>query len=225
MNYRPRWERILLLAAIFNVIAIFFVTSNWFTPEPKVEEEPELQEISWVDVPAAEAATIPPPPEVQTFPEIKFPPIEIPKIELPKLPEPVAVEPVKEIVPAEVKPDESQVKPAETQPKPPENPENKLKAIVKVYPKDLIDQLIASGAVKERTVITSGKIVLAVTIGVDGKVKNAEIRRGGGNDERGTIINFISEVAASSWIFEPYLDDDGNPKEMKTQIEFKPEDF
>ena len=223
MNYRPRWERILFLAFIFNLFAMVAIASNWFSPPPEVEEETDdLQEISWVDVPAAEASSIPQP-EVQTFPEIKFPPIEIPKIELPKLPDPVAVEkpvePPKEVAPpAEVKPAENPVKPADDSP-------NKLKAIVKVYPKDLIDQLVASGAVTERTTINGGKIVLAVTIGVDGKVKQAEIRRGGGNDERGTMINLVSEIAASSWIFEPYLDDDGKPKEMKTQIEFKPEDF
>ena len=114
--------------------------------------------------------------------------------------------------------------PQETAPPIKDSP-SQLKAVVKVYPKDLIDQLVASGAVTERTTINGGKIVLAVTIGVDGKVKKAEIRRGGGNDERGTMINLVSEIAASSWIFEPYLDDDGKPKEMKTQIEFKPEDF
>ena len=27
------------------------------------------------------------------------------------------------------------------------------------------------------------------------------------------------------WIFAPFIDEDGNPKEIKTQIEFKPEDF
>ena len=222
MNYRPRWERILFLAMIFNAVVMLAISSNWLAP-PKVEEEPDdLQEISWVDVPAAEAATIPQTPEVQTFPEIKFPPIEIPKIEIPKLPEPAPIEkPVeqpKEVAqPSDVKPVEPATPPAEMH--------GVLKVLVKVYPKDLIDQLVAGGAVKERTSINSGKIVLAVTVGVDGKVKNVEIRRGGGNDERGNILNFVSEVAASSWIFEPYIGEDGKPSEMKTQIEFKPEDF
>ena len=221
MNYRPRWERILFLAMVFNVVVMLAISSNWLAPEEKVEEPDDLQEISWVDVPAAEAAVIPEP-AIQTFPEIKLPTIEIPKIEVPALPEPIPIEkPVAQ--PEEIS------QPAETKPVEPATPPPEmhgvLKVLVKVYPKDLIDQLIASGAVNERTSINSGKIVLAVTIGVDGKVKNVEIRRGGGTDERGNIINLVSEVAASSWIFEPYLDEDGNPKEMKTQIEFKPEDF
>lgn len=220
MYYRPRWERILFLALIFNVIVMFVVTANWFEDKPEVEEEPELQEISWVEAPAAEAATTPPP-EIKSFPEIKLPPIEIPKIEVPKLPEPT---PVEKVEPAQVAEQPTETKSAEPEPPPPEM-HGVLKVIVKVYPKDLIDQLVASGAVKERTAITSGKIVLAVTIGVDGKVKKAEIRRGGGTDERGNIINLVSEIAAASWIFEPYLDEDGKPQEMKTQIEFKPEDF
>ena len=129
------------------------------------------------------------------------------------------VEPPKEIPPPEIE------KTAEVQPELPQNPENKLKAIVKVYPKDLIAQLIASGAIKERVTINDTKIILAVTIGTKGKVTNVEIRQGGGDDERGTIINFMSEVAASSWMFEPYLDNNGNPQELKTQLEFKPKDF
>lgn len=223
MKYRPRWERILLLAVIFNFAVISVVLSNW-TPSPVKAESENLQEISWVDLPETETI-VQTQPEVKTFPEINFPPIEIPKTELPALPEPVAVEktvePPKETSPPEVE----KVDEVKTETKPAENPEEKLKAIVKVYPKDLIDQLIASGAIKERVTIKDTKIILAVTIGVDGKVKNVEIRQGGGDDERGTIINFMSEVAASSWIFEPYLDNDGNPQELKTQLEFKPEDF
>lgn len=212
---------------LFNVIAIFFMTSNLFSSAQEVEEEPELQEISWVEVPAAESTAPPQPqPEIQTFPEIKYSPLEIPKLELPKLPDPPTpiaepVEPPEEVAqPAE----KNSVEPAPPEQKPAEM-HGVLKVLVKVYPKDLLEQLIASGTITERTAINSGKIVLAVTVGVDGKVKNAEIRRGGGTDERGNLINMISEFAASSWIFEPYIGEDGKPKEMRTQIEFKPEDF
>ncbi len=232
MEYRPRWERILLLAAIFNAVVMLALAANWRFTEPK--EEVDLQEIAWVDsVPEKVPVTPQPelPPEVQTFPEIKLPTFELPKFEPIPPPEPVKVEkiekpvePPKETAPPAENNSTENEKPAE--PKPAEkNEPNQLKAIVKVYPKDLIDQLVASGAVKERVTLNSDKVVLAVTIGTDGKVKNAEIRRGGGTDERGNIINLLSEVAASSWIFEPYLDEDGNPKELKTQIEFKPEDF
>ncbi|MBQ9487121.1 MAG: hypothetical protein IJU91_04870 [Selenomonadaceae bacterium] len=237
MEYRPRWERIMFLAFIFNVVVMFALAMNWKFTEPKEDVE-DLQEVAWVD--SANVEEVPPPSlplEIQTFPEIKLPPLEIPKFEPLPPPEPVEVEKVEKPVeppketappaesekPAESKPAENE-KPAE--PKPQEkNEPNQLKAIVKVYPKDLIDQLVASGAVKERVTLNSGKVVLAVTIGTDGKVKNVEIRRGGGTDERGNIINLMSEVAASSWIFEPYLDEEGKPKELKTQIEFKPEDF
>ena len=231
MEYRPRWERIMFLAAIFNFVVMLALATNWQFTEPK-EEEDDLQEVAWVDSATVEEIPAPPPPpDIQTFPEIKLPPIEIPKFEPIPPPEPVEVEkvekpvePPKETAPPAENNSAENEKPAE--PKPAEkNEPNQLKAIVKVYPKDLIDQLVASGAVKERVTLNSGKVVLAVTIGKDGKVKNAEIRRGGGNDERGNIINLLSEVAASSWIFEPYLDEEGNPKELKTQIEFKPEDF
>ena len=210
MNYKPRWERIFLLAAVLNFFLLFAIYSKFFTPPPKVESVSEnLIEVAWADLPdekiSASTQEL-----IQTFPEINLPPLEIPKIEIPAPPEPVAVaksvEPPKEILP------------------PAEKSEDKLKVIVKVYPKDLLEQLAASGAIPEKISIDD-KIILAVTVGVDGKVTQAEILQGGGTDERGTIINFVSKTAASSWIFEPYLDEDGKPQEMKTQIEFTSEDF
>ncbi|MBR1857934.1 MAG: hypothetical protein IJ797_00360 [Selenomonadaceae bacterium] len=82
-----------------------------------------------------------------------------------------------------------------------------------------------SGLVSRSEKLQSGTVLVQVTIDVDGRVKKTEIKRGGGYDERGNIINILIEMAASRWVFEPYLDDDNKPKEMPTQIEFKPEDF
>ena len=214
MEYRPRWLRIILIAWLFNFILISALSSSVVIPASKFEDESDLQEISWVEVSTIEPLTMPIE-QAETFPEINFPPIEIQKFEMPVMPEPVAVEkPVEP--PKKLEPPATETKPVDDSPK--------LKAIVKVYPKDLIDQFIASGAVKERIVIDE-KIILSITIGVDGKVKKAELKSGVASDERGNIIKFVSEIAASSWIFEPYLDEDGNPSEMKTQIEFNPENF
>ena len=213
MEYKPHWARIILIAAVFNFILISALSSSVILPAQKFDES-DLQEISWVEVSTVEPATLPTE-QIETFSEIIFSPIEIPKVEVPKLPELVAVE-------KSVEPPKETPPPAET--KPSEKPENKLKAIVKVYPKDLIDQLTASGAVKEKISVDE-KVILSITIGVDGKVKKAELKSNVTDDERGNLIKFVSEIAASSWIFEPYTDDDGNPSEMKTQIEFTPRDF
>jgi len=163
--------------------------------------------------------------------------LEIPKFEPLPPPEPVEVEKVETPVeppkenapPVESKPVENE-KPAEsekpTESKPQEkNSQSKLTAIVKVYPRDLTEQFLASGVVKEKITLNDEKIIVAVTIGVDGKVKSAEIVNGAGDDERGRIINFVSQTAASSWIFEPYLDENGNPVELQTQLEFTAADF
>lgn len=222
MNYKPHWLKIIFLAIIFNFLVILAVLSTFQIPKIN-DENKDLIELSWVDVPAVEVEEVSTAESVQTFPEINLPPLEIPKIELPSPPEPIEIEKSVES-PKEIETSAESSPPAEN--KSADDSSNNLVAIVKVYPKDLIEQLVTSGGVKEKIVLEAEqKIILAITIGVDGKVKNAEIIEGGGNDERGKIINFVSQVAAASWIFEPYLDKDGNPIELKTQIEFKPEDF
>lgn len=235
MDYRPRWERIILIAAVFNFAVMLALASSLSLPKTETSRE-NLQMIEWTDsavdeVPAALQE------EVQTFPEIKLTPLEIPKFEPIPPPEPVEVEKIETPIEtpketassAESKPAESE-KPVEnekpTEPKPQEkNSQSKLIAIVKVYPRDLTEQFLESGVVKEKITLNDEKIIVAVTIGVDGKVKSAEIVSGAGDDERGRIINFVSQTAASSWIFEPYLDEDGNPVELQTQLEFTAADF
>lgn len=234
MEYRPRWARIIFIAAIFNVALIFALVSSLALPKTEKSRE-NLQMIEWTESAVNEVPDVTQE-EMQTFPEITLPPLEIPKFE--PIPPPVPaevekvekpVEPTKETAPpAESKPVES--KPAESEkpaePNPQEkNSQNKLIAIVKVYPRDLTEQFLASGVVKEKITLNDEKIIVAVTIGVDGKVKSAEIVSGVDDDERGRIINFVSQTAASSWIFETYLDEDGNPVELQTQIEFTAADF
>ena len=226
MKYRPYWQRIIILAVIFNVILFFVSASLWSSPEIKKESPPEdLQEIEWIEPETPEITTTETAPEFspkETFAEIVLPPFEIPHTEFEPLPE-LNTEP-----PPPINPPAEEIK--ETEPPPVEekkesNPADKLKVIVKVYPKDLIDQFIKSGIVKEKLTFDGEKIILAVTITTEGKVRNVEIRQGGGNDERGKLINLVVSTAAQSWIFEPYLDEDGNPQELKTQIEFTPENF
>lgn len=227
MKYKPNWLKIIFLAVIFNffvfsALASFFLVQNINQPE-------NLIELSWVDVQNVKISNSPPPELINSFPEINLPPLEIPKIALPALPELKNFENSPEFFnpPTENISDEISQKifdsPAENNSD--ENSQKNLIAIVKIYPKDLIDQLVAGGAVNEKIVPDNKKIILSITVGVDGKVKNAEIIEGGGNDERGKILNFVSQVAASSWIFEPFLDENGHPIEFKTQIEFFPEDF
>lgn len=223
MKYRPYWQRIIILSVIFNVILIFASASLWSPPEIKKESPPEnLQEIEWIEPETPGNSISETAPEIspnETFAEIVLPPFEIPHTEF---------EPLPQIEPPPPKPPVEEIKEIETPPPVEEketNPADKLKVIVKVYPKDLIDQFIKSGVIKKRLTFDGEKIILAVTITTKGKVRNVEILQGGGNDEQGKLINLVVSTAAQSWIFEPYLDEEGNPQELKTQIEFTKEDF
>ena len=228
IKYRPYWQRIIFLAVLLNFVVVFAISLSWTNKadEPQAEE---LQEVEWVeeipdDSTRAESAEIPE--SVETFPEIKFPPIEIPAPPEPTLTEPT---PTPAETPQEKKP-ATENKPVENKTegekeKPADDSVGKLKVLSKVLPRDIVAELMSSGTISERRALKAGKVVLSVTIGTDGTIKNVEIRRGGGSDENGNSINILSETAAMRWIFEPFKDTDGNPKEIKTQIEFKPEDF
>lgn len=239
MRYRPFWRRIIILAAVVNLVLLVAFSSILEVPAPKVAPSENLQEIAWVDLNAESdisTETVTPTPAAEKFQPFEMPPLEIQHTDFPPLPtlevEPPKIPKIEETKP-EVKPEPENKPPenkTETENKPAEvkknsNPADSLVAIVKVYPKDLMEQIIATGAIKEKVTLNVEKVVLAVTITTEGKVRNVEIRQGGGNDERGQLINFVASTAAQSWIFEPYLDADGNPQELKTQIEFKPEDF
>ena len=228
IKYRPYWQRIIFLAALLNFVVVFAISLSWTNKadEPQAEE---LQEVEWVeeipdDSTRAESAEIPE--SVETFPEIKFPPIEIPAPPEPTLTEPTpppAEIPQEKKFATENKPVEN--KTGGEKEKPADDSVGKLKVLSKVLPRDIVAELMSSGTISEGRALKAGKVVLAVTIGTDGKIKNVEIRRGGGSDENGNSINILSETAAMRWIFEPFKDTDGNTKEIKTQIEFKPEDF
>ena len=224
MKYRPYWQRIIFLAVLLNFVVVFAISLSWTNKadEPQAEE---LQEVEWVEEIPNDSAEVETVQEVatpiETFPEIKFPPIEIPAP-----PEPTLTEPTPPLAeaPQEKKP-ATENKTEGKKEKPADDSVGKLKVLSKVLPRDIVAELMSSGTISEGRALKVGKVVLAVTIGTDGTIKNVEIRRGGGSDENGNLINILSEAAAMRWIFEPFKDTDGNPKEIKTQIEFKPEDF
>ena len=230
MKYRPYWQRILFLAIIFNVI-LFLGGSSIFSNAEIKETPPEnLQEIEWIET--EETATVSQNlnvPATETFSVFEIPPLEIQRTEFEPLPElnlnptppplPQPVEKISEPEPENKPEPETKTEPPEE--KSEENSAPKLKVIAKVFPKDLIEQLTASGAIREKIRLNAEKIVLSATITTEGKVRNAEILSGGD----GALVDLVSKTAVQSWIFEPYLDADGNPQELNTQIEFTPEDF
>ena len=82
---------------------------------------------------------------------------------------------------------------------------------------------MALGVSEEKLQRDKQKMILKVTIGIDGKVKPNSVKII--DESTNANINLVAKTAAGSWIFEPYLDKDGNPQELNTQIEFTAEDF
>ena len=220
IKYRPYWQRIIFLAVLLNFVVVFAISSSWTNKADESQVE-ELQEVELVEeIPDDSTKVIQKvPTPTETFPEIKFPPIEIPAPPAPTLTEP---NPPPAETPQEKKP-ATENKTVEN--KTESDSVGKLKVLSKVLPRDIVAELMSAGTILEGRALKAGKVVLSVTIGTDGKIKNVEIRRGGGNDENGNLINILSEAAAMRWIFEPFKDTDGDQKEIKTQIEFNPEDF
>lgn len=202
MQFKPDWRKIILIAVLINCAIIFAVCLAFPTPKKIAEEN--LLEIEWVEQaekvaePQAEVEEV-----AETFQPIILPPIEVPQSAAVEVPQP-------ELPPEKILPE-----------KPSEDTGNKIVVLVKVFPKDVANQLIAAGVLRERPTLHSDKIVIEISVGFDGKMKSVEILSGG----EGGMINVIAEAAASGWVFAPYVDAEGNPQEIKTQIEFKPEDF
>ena len=178
MQYRPFWERIFFLAVILHFIffvGLFACGKFSFLHTEKVDE---VEELEWIEVEVDDGEKIsevePEIPDVaETFPEIEMPPIEIPQT-----PEPAVTEPP----PPETKPAENKNSGEKTDTAPKAKTEDdkrgKLIVLTKVFPKDVVQTLINSGLIKERPILNSGKVVIAITIDTKGKVHNIEIRRG-----------------------------------------------
>lgn len=225
MKYRPHWQRIFFLAVILNCILFFSGYKIFSSPIIKQTPPEDLPEIEWIEVETTSniSPNLEMPPS-EIFPEIVMPELEIPHTEFEPLPQ-INVEPSTK--PVEKSPEtksetKTEVPEKKPQEKKVEDPASKLKVISKIYPKNLIEEFLKLGISEEDIKHNKQKITVSVTIGFDGKVKpeSAKIIVGTANP----TINFLAVTAASSWIFEPYLDPEGNPQELKTQIEFNPED-
>ena len=210
-DYKPNWQRIIFLAVLINFFAVFVISFGWKNLTPEVEVD-NLQKIEWFEETSdnAEIAKEISEPE-ETFPEIKFPPIEIPST-----PENFLPITFSETSP----PPQEKNSSSENEIKTSDNPQEKLKVISKVFPRDVAAELQGVGTFSESLTLKSEKIILEVTVGTNGAVKNVSIVQGESN-----LINILAEAAATRWIFEPFKNDGGEVEEIKTQIEFKPEDF
>ena len=237
MQYLSHWRSTIIAAVLFHVVLLSAVSSLWdFSTDKQDDEILEAEAVEWVEDDTTENTpdTVEQQPEEvsqvsEVVPEFEFPPLIIPQIpEIPTYVRPTPPPPplIVETPPAATTDNTAEKFSGEkTEDKPVVDTVKKVKVISKVYPKDVTEELLATGVISRAEKIRRGTVLVRVIIGTDGRVKKTEIKRGGGYDERGNIINALIETAASRWVFEPYLDDDNKPREMPTQIEFKPTDF
>lgn len=233
LKYRPYWLRIVLISGIFNIIVSVVMASIFFPQILKKTTDEDLLEIAWIESDEIQSVTESTAnANASPFDEINLPPLEIPSTVFEPVP-PLIVPPP----PIITTPENEQSKNSVTPPtdanvqntlsqkstiavEKSASPQDSLKVITKVYPKDIISKLIESHAIPARPTI-SEKIILTVTLTTGGRVRDIKVLQGGDNG----LIDLIAQTAAGSWIFEPFLDESGTPQELKTQITFTPEDF
>lgn len=220
-GYSTHWRTTIFAAIILHVLAAagFFYVLPHLTPEPKVAT---VAELDWVDVDLS-------PPDVTVIDAI---PTDTPRETLPifnaqdlfvpelTIPEPT-IKPPPEVKPLEPPKSQSPPQPVkpppQIQPQPPreESPEE-------VAPKES-NRLMSKPPVTlkevqpENTLGYKGLVIIAATIGKDGKVRDTKIVQSSGR----TFVDEIAIKAAAQWTFRPALDKYNRPMACEKIITFK----
>lgn len=226
-SYSAHWRTTIFAAIIlhfFIALGVSYVLPI-LMPEPKIEIAPEFE---WVDVDllpdnfvVAEEA-IPAETAQENSPTFNAQDLFIPELTIPE----VKIEPPAPIKPPEIKPIE-RPKPKVENPKPPAQiqPEEKPPEVpAKTDDADSPKQQLGKPPVtvkevypeKDSVLGYKGYVVVAVTIGKDGKVKAANIVSSSGTDS----VDEIALKAAKQWTFRPALDKIGKPMACDKIITF-----
>ena len=230
-QYSSYWPITICTAIILHIFVYvgFILILPYLVPKPKSEE---IAEMAWVDVELIEdkSVIIEEAQPVETTSESKFeiPKYEFPPIIMPDFPnEPTYVE--------EISP------PPEPQPIPKRKPLPERQPVILKDEAEVLDQL--ERAPRKDVVIENNKsnqkmgqppatitesyptgngfkykgyVIVLVTIGTDGKVKESKIINPSGE----MTIDNIAMNAAREWTFKPALDQDGKPMECDKIITF-----
>lgn len=233
----------LLTLIILTLIIFFGVSYIWSKPTSQTEGErvENLADVNPNNKPAVEKeqAPVENAKEEKKSSDFEFPPIEIPDIPRPvynELPPPLPPQRIKNTPQTNTKPDiresindNSSKRIEDNLGKEkinitPDDFTNKIEVISKVYPKDIVDDLISAGIIKEKVALNATNTIVELIVDTTGRVKKTKIIRGGSSENRNTI-NTLIEAAASRWVFKPYIDSIGDAQEFLTQVEFTSEDF
>ncbi|MBR1729810.1 MAG: TonB family protein [Selenomonadaceae bacterium] len=238
-NYSAKWSTAIIIAIIFHAIILIVLNFllPYLLPPSKVNE---IAEISWIDVDLIEEETIieeedQPIEESEsqsqsTISEFEFPPLIIPEISN----DPVYVE---ELPPTSKQVDNekiSSIKKSE-EPKIAKNESEAIEQMKRNPTAEIVytkppkenrnyDQKMAEPPITLNEKIPqldsglnyNGYVSVAVTIGLDGKVKDAKIVWSSSR----IIVDNIAMNAAREWTFKPAIDQDGKPMECDKIITF-----
>ena len=215
-SYSTHWRATIFAAILLHCLfaLIFSYVLPYLAPEPKIED---VAEFEWIDVDllpdnviVIEEGVLPSEIVQETLPTFKAEDLFVPEFEMPEVKiEPL--EPPSEIKPLEPpKPQKPQVIKDEQEARK-QIEENPDKEVV-VVPKDN-RQLMGKPPVPIMEVYPEqgsglgykGYVLIAVTIGKDGKVKDAEVIQSSGR----LFVDEITLKSARQWTFKPALDQNG----------------
>lgn len=233
-QYSSYWRTTIVASIILHIFAYlgFVLALPYLMPEPKHEE---IVEMAWVDVDLTEDVEAAEPVETTSEAEVTIPKYEFPPIIMPDIPnEPVYIE-------------ETLPPPPEPRPIPERKRLPERQPIVTRDEAEVLNQLEKSPEAEVVVEKPKGKqqmgqppvaitesypppgsgldykgyVIIAATIGTDGKVKRTKIMQTSGI----MVIDNIAENAAKEWTFKPALDQEGKPMECDKIITFDFKEF
>lgn len=205
MKYSSHWLATIVAAVILHFVAaiIFeFVLPKIF-PAHSIKN---ISEINWVDVELVDDVPIIDEEILLSEPKESSTPFEFAPIELPPLIEPPKFEPPEISKPPEPAPPKEEEPPKKSAPveEPPEE-----QVLVS-------DPITISAVYPEKSFGFKGIVSVSVTIGKDGKIKNAEVIMPSGIED----VDNIALESAQKWTFKPALDQNNKPMERVKIIIF-----
>ncbi len=206
MKYYSHW-----LSTIFAAVALHIVAAIIFSfalPKLFPAQSPyEVEKINWVDVELVDEVAAIDEEIISVEPQNNSTSFEFAPIELPPIIEPQKFEPPKIS------------KPPETAPPPKVEPQKISEPVEETPPEKQIlgsDAITISEVYPEKNFGFQGYVAISVTIGKDGKIKNAEVIMPSGIAD----VDNIALESAKKWTFKPALDQNNKPMERVKVITF-----
>lgn len=206
MKYSSHWLSTILTAVALHIFAA--IIFSFALPKIFPAQSPyETEKINWVDVELVDEIAATDEEILPIEPQENSTPFEFAPIELPPMIEPQKFEPPKIS------------KPPEPTPPPKVDPQKNSEPVEETPPEKQIlgsDAITIAEVYPEKNFGFQGYVAISVTIGRDGKIKNAEVIMPSGIAD----VDNIALESAKKWTFKPALDQNNKPMERVKVITF-----